>query len=59
MACKTNPGNQSEYQKLMKYVEDDVKGRTVCQDCGCEYVTRWVTKFWWLLQLLLLKWFQN
>ena len=27
-------------QKLMKYVENDVKGRTVCQDCGCEYVTR-------------------
>ena len=24
----------------MKYVEKDVKGRTVCQDCGCEYVTR-------------------
>jgi len=38
--CKQQKDNQVEYQKLMKYVEKDVKGRTVCQDCGCEYVTR-------------------
>ena len=38
--CKQHKDNQNEYQKLMKYVENDVKGRTVCQDCGCEYVTR-------------------
>ena len=38
--CKLNVENQEEFEKLMKYVENDIKGRTVCQDCGCEYVTR-------------------
>jgi len=38
--CKLNSQNQIEYQKLMKYVENNIKGKTVCQDCGCEYVTR-------------------
>lgn len=38
--CKLNSQNQKEYQKLMKYVENNIKGKTVCQDCGCEYVTR-------------------
>ena len=38
--CKQNKDNQVEYLKLMKYVEKDVTGRTVCQDCGCEYYTR-------------------
>lgn len=38
--CKLNNQNQIEYQKLMKYVENNIKGKTVCQDCGCEYVTR-------------------
>ena len=39
--CKLNDLNQKEYEKLMKYVDNNIKGKTVCQDCGCEYVTRW------------------
>lgn len=38
--CKLNSKNQKDYQKLMKYVDSNIKGKTVCQDCGCEYVTR-------------------
>jgi transcription initiation factor TFIIIB Brf1 subunit/transcription initiation factor TFIIB len=37
-----HPENQVEFEKLMKYVENNIKGRTVCQDCGCEYVTKYV-----------------
>jgi len=43
--------NQAEFGKLMKYVEENIQGRTVCQDCGCEYVTKYVyLSAMWILQ---------
>ena len=38
--CKYNSSNQQEYAKLIKYADNEVKGRTVCHDCGCDYATR-------------------
>jgi hypothetical protein len=32
--------NQAEFGKLIKSAEENIQGRTVCQDCGCEYVTK-------------------
>ena len=39
-ACKLNPSNQREYGRLLQFAETEAAGRSVCRDCGCEYVTR-------------------
>ena len=38
--CKSNSKNQAEYCDVMKYMEREVKGRTICYDCGCYYLTK-------------------
>jgi len=38
--CKLDERNQREYMKLLRFLENNVKGKTICTDCGLELSTR-------------------
>ena len=38
--CKLNERNQREYMQLLRFADSNVKGKTICTDCGLDFSTR-------------------